>query len=125
MKYALEESTVLKICEIFTRYAQVEKVILYGSRAKGNYKNGSDIDLTLDGDESLNLDVLFKIIDDIDELYLPYTFDLSIFPDLRDQDVIDHIRRVGVIFYARKFPAYGVSKSSNSLFSGISAIEWP
>jgi len=41
MKHGLKESTTEEICEIFSRYPQVEKAILYGSRAKGNYKNGS------------------------------------------------------------------------------------
>lgn len=102
MKNGLTTSTVEKICEIFARYPQVDKAVLYGSRAKGNYKTGSDIDLTLDGDADLNMDILYKIIDDIDELYLPYSFDLSIFKDIRDPDVLDHIRRVGVVFYKRK-----------------------
>jgi len=102
MKYGLQESIVEQICAIFARYAQVERAVLYGSRAKGNYKTGSDIDLTLDGDASLNMGVLYKIIDDIDELYLPYSFDLSILRDIRDQDVLDHIRRVGVVFYKKK-----------------------
>jgi uncharacterized protein len=102
MKHGLKESTVLKICEIFTRYSQVEKAILYGSRAKGNYKTGSDIDLTLDGDAGLNMDILYRIMDNIDELYLPYSFDISILRDIQDPDMIEHIRRVGVVFYKRK-----------------------
>ena len=102
MKYRLKESTIEKIREIFTRHPQVEKAVLYGSRAKGNYKNGSDIDLTLDGGADLTMDILYRIMDDIDDLYLPYHFDLSILRDIRDQDVLDHIRRVGVVFYERQ-----------------------
>lgn len=102
MKYGLKESTTAKICEILNRYPQVDKAVLYGSRAKGNYKNGSDIDLTLDGGADLTMNVLYRIMDDIDDLYMPYSFDLSILKDIRDQDVLDHIRRVGVVFYERK-----------------------
>lgn len=79
----------------------MEKAILYGSRAKGNYKNGSDIDLTLHGGASLTLDVLYKIINELDDLLLPYTIDLSILNDIGDPDLIEHIQRVGVTFYAR------------------------
>jgi predicted nucleotidyltransferase len=46
MKFGLKDETIQKICDVFTRYPQVEKAILYGSRAKGNFHNGSDIDLT-------------------------------------------------------------------------------
>lgn len=98
MKYGLPQSTTQKICSVLSRYPRVEKAILYGSRAKGNYKNGSDIDLTLHGTE-LTLNVIYKILDDIDELLLPYTIDLSIFNDISDTDVSEHIQRVGVTFY--------------------------
>ena len=101
MKYGLPQFTIQKICAVLSRYPQVERAILYGSRAKGNYKNGSDIDLTLRGGADLTLNVIYKILDDLDELLLPYTIDLSIFDDISDSDVIEHIRRVGVTFYEK------------------------
>ncbi|MEO8355283.1 MAG: nucleotidyltransferase domain-containing protein [Chloroflexota bacterium] len=101
MKYGLPQSAVRKICAVLSRYPQVDKAILYGSRAKGNYKNGSDIDLTLSGGADLSLKVIYKILDDLDELLLPYTIDLSIFDQIDDPDVIEHIQRVGVTFYAK------------------------
>ena len=99
MKFGLQETTIAKICSVFVRYPQVEKVRIYGSRAKGNYRNGADIDLTLYGGNDLTMDVLYKIMSDIDDLLLPYTIDLSIFHDISDRDFIDHIKRVGVTFY--------------------------
>ena len=101
MKYGLPQATFQKICGILSRYPQVEQAILYGSRAKGNYKHGSDIDLTLLGSADLTLNVIFKILDDLDELFLPYTIDLSIFDDISDHDVIEHIQRVGIMFYEK------------------------
>jgi len=101
MKYGLSQSTIQKICAVLSRYPQVERAILYGSRAKGNYKRGSDIDLTLVGGANLTLNVVYKILDDLDELLLPYTIDLSIFNDISDPDVIEHIQRVGVTFYEK------------------------
>jgi predicted nucleotidyltransferase len=98
MKYGLSQSTIQKICAVLRRYPQVEKATLYGSRAKGNYKNGSDIDLTLHGPD-LSLNTVYKILDDLDELLLPYTIDLSIFNHISDPDVIGHIQRVGITFY--------------------------
>jgi predicted nucleotidyltransferase len=98
MKYGLPQSAVQKICAVLSRYPQVEKAILYGSRAKGTYKNGSDIDLTLRGAD-LSLNVIYKILVDLDELLLPYIIDLSIFNDIADPNVIEHIQRVGVTFY--------------------------
>ena len=88
LRFGLKEATIQKICAVLTRYPQVERAILYGSRAKGNYKNGSDIDLTLRGGADLTLRVLYRIMDEIDDLLLPYTIDLSIYADISDPDVI-------------------------------------
>jgi predicted nucleotidyltransferase len=100
-RFGLKESTIEKICVVFAGYPQVEKAILYGSRAKGNYKNGSDIDLTLDGGPDLTLNVLYRIMDELDDLLLPYMIDLSILASITDPDVVDHIQRVGIVFYEK------------------------
>lgn len=100
-RFGLPLETVEKITAVFTQYPQVERATLYGSRAKGNYKTGSDIDLTLHGDSDLTLSVVYRILDDLDDLLLPYTIDLSIFHDIADPDVVDHIQRVGAPFYER------------------------
>jgi predicted nucleotidyltransferase len=98
LRFGLKDSTIRKIRSVFARFPQVEKAVLYGSRAKGNYKNGSDIDLTLFG-KFLSLNIIYKISNELDDLLLPYTIDLSFFAGINDPDVIDHIRRVGVTFY--------------------------
>ena len=101
MKYGLPQSTFQKICGVLSDYPQVEQAILYGSRAKGNFNNGSDIDLTLRGGADLTLNVIYKILNGLDELLLPYTIDLSIFDHITDPDMIEHIQRVGVTFYEK------------------------
>lgn len=101
-RFGLKESTIEKIGAVLAHYPQVEKAVLYGSRAKGNYKHGSDIDLTLYGGEDLTLRVMYRIMDELDDLLLPYTIDLSIANHIDNPDLIEHIQRVGVIFYARE-----------------------
>jgi len=103
-RFGLKETVIEKLCGVFSGYPQVRKAVLYGSRAKGNYKNGSDIDLTLHGGDDLTSNILYKILDDIDDLLLPYTVDLSIYRTLNDPDFIDHIQRVGVTFYDKDEP---------------------
>ncbi len=98
MKYGLNEQIITQINSIFAHYPEVEQVILYGSRAKGTYKNGSDIDLTLKGNR-LDLAIINKISNDIDDLLLPYSFDISIFSQISNAGLVDHINRVGVVFY--------------------------
>lgn len=106
MKFGLSSFTIQQIRGVLHNYPQVEKATLYGSRAKGNYRNGSDIDLTLHGGSGLTLKVIYKILNDLDDLLLPYTIDLSIFDDIDNPDLIEHIERVGIPFYQSPPVAY-------------------
>jgi predicted nucleotidyltransferase len=101
MNHGLPDGTVEKIHSVLRLHPEVETAVLYGSRALGTFKNGSDIDLTLRGGDRLGHTALLRIMDELDELLLPYTIDLSIFADLRDADLLDHIRRAGVEVYRR------------------------
>lgn len=96
----LSASTVGAIRDVLARYPAVDQAVLYGSRAKGNFKTGSDIDLSLFG-KSLTTEMLFSIGDALDELLLPYSIDLSIFADIDHAPLREHIERVGLIFYRR------------------------
>lgn len=100
MKFGLREEIIQQINDVFSKYSQIEKAVLYGSRAKGNFKNGSDIDLTLKG-VGLNLSVINSLLNELDDLLLPYTFDVSIFNQISNVDLIEHIERVGKVFYAK------------------------
>jgi predicted nucleotidyltransferase len=101
MKYGLPEGTVDQICTVLARHPAVERAVLYGSRAKGNYKPGSDIDLTLYG-TGLTSAMCATIADALDDLLLPYSIDLSVFSDLKHAELEVHIQRVGVVFYERE-----------------------
>ena len=96
----LSEATIDKIRGVFAARPRVEKAILYGSRARGDFKKGSDIDLTLFGD-GLGHEDLLDLTDQLDELLLPYTIDLSIFDRLNHANLQEHITRLGVVFYER------------------------
>lgn len=97
MPYGLKDETIEKIRMVFSHYPEIEEAILYGSRAKGNYRRGSDIDITLKG-EKLNLTILNKVSLKLDDLLLPYTIDLSIYHHIKQEDLLGHIERVGVSF---------------------------
>jgi predicted nucleotidyltransferase len=101
LRFGLKETTIAKINGIFARYPEVEKAILYGSRAKGNYRVGSDIDLTLIGDETLSYNKLVRIETEIDDLLLPYKIDLSLYRQIENPDLLAHIDRVGKVFYSK------------------------
>lgn len=100
MPYGLNDKTIAKIISVFAAWQEIDKVILYGSRAKGNYRPGSDIDLTLVGD-ALTHSHLLKIANELDDLLLPYKIDLSLMRQIEDADLIEHITRVGLVFFER------------------------
>ncbi len=99
MKYGLKKETLKSIQNAIEHVPAIEKVVLYGSRAKGNYRIGSDIDITLFG-ENLTLDnSVYPLMDLLDELYIPYSFDISIFEHIDNKDLVEHIQRVGKTIY--------------------------
>lgn len=100
MRYGLSREVILEIKAVFAQFKEVDEAILYGSRAKGNFRSGSDVDLVLKG-EKLNLKLLNSISLVIDDLLLPYSFDLSIFHQISNKELIEHIERVGNNFYKR------------------------
>ena len=100
MRGGLTEEVWERLRQIFAQYAAIERVVLFGSRAKGMQKPFSDVDLALFG-EGLNRDMLCRLLLQIDDLLLPYEFGLCIFHSLENPDLIDHIRRVGIIVYQK------------------------
>ncbi len=101
MNFGLKGDTINNINSVFTKFPEIEEVILYGSRAKGNYREGSDIDITLKG-ELLTDDIRSKVSLDIDNLNTPYLFDISVFHLLESDSLIEHINRVGKQFYVKE-----------------------
>ena len=98
MQFGLKPEIVSRINGVLAAHPEIEQAVLYGSRAKGNYRAGSDIDLCLKGD-TLTLTQLLKIENELDDLLLPYKIDLSLLHALDSPELIDHIRRVGMVFY--------------------------
>jgi len=82
---------------IFAKFPSVVQVKLYGSRAKGSFKSGSDVDLVFIGD--ISHQELMTIDSLIDDLLTPYSYDLSIMSEITNADLIGHIERVGILLY--------------------------
>ena len=100
MKFGLNDKTLTSIRNVINHYENIDLAIIYGSRAKGNYRNGSDIDITLKGID-LKLKDILSLENEIDELMLPYKFDISIYEHIDNKDFLDHIDRVGKVFFIR------------------------
>ncbi|KOH43193.1 nucleotidyltransferase domain-containing protein [Sunxiuqinia dokdonensis] len=98
MPHGLNDSDIQLIREVLQQYPEVKQAILYGSRAKGNYRPASDIDLSLTGPK-LTIAHLLAIENQLDDLLLPYKIDLSLFHTIENPSLLDHINRVGILFY--------------------------
>lgn len=99
--FGLPSATLDTVRQILAAYPAVKKALIYGSRAKGTHRPGSDIDLTLIGD-AIQLNTLGRIAARLDESTIPYQVDLSIFELIEHAGLRDHIQRIGLLFYESK-----------------------
>jgi predicted nucleotidyltransferase len=100
-RFGLTDRDMQTIQVIFNKYPEVEEVHIFGSRAKGIHKNGSDIDLAV-MNQGVNENNLTKMRSDFEESSLPFKIDLINFPTLKHSGFIDHIKRVGITIYRKK-----------------------
>jgi len=106
----LKPELILQIQTALSQFSEIDSAILYGSRAKGNYRVGSDIDLTIKTKGEVDKDLLFQVIGAIENLELIYQFDISLFDQITNENLVEHINRVGVRFYnAKKFQTLRLS----------------
>ena len=102
MLFGLDNEDIEKIKVIFKTHPAVESVTVFGSRAMGSYKPGSDIDFAIKG--QLSISELLQLESELDDLLLPYTIDISLIDRINEPALINHIERVGKIFYNRLTP---------------------
>jgi predicted nucleotidyltransferase len=100
IQFGLKQEDIDKINDVFASYEGIDSVVIYGSRAKGNFKAGSNIDLTII-ENSLTFSELLEIENTLDDLLLPYKIDLSLKRKVSNVDLLSHIDRVGKLFYKR------------------------
>lgn len=98
--YGLPDHALAGIAAVLADFPQVEHAILHGSRARGNYRPGSDIDLCLEG-KGLTAPLLFKIAHALDNLLLPYKIDLCIHEQIDNPELLAQIERLGISLYRR------------------------
>lgn len=92
---AEDEISILKAT--FSRFDCIKKALLFGSRAMGNHKKGSDVDLALVG--TVDEDILFRVRDALDDSPLPYFFDVIVYDEIKNGDLKKHIDEYGRVIY--------------------------
>ncbi len=106
MEHGLSGKTLNTIRNILRSHPEVDVAILFGSRAKGTYRPGSDIDLSLVG-ANLSHQILLRIMSEFDDSSIPYLVDLSMFDQIGDAAVRSHIHRMGQILYQKETEVRG------------------
>lgn len=99
--YGLLERDIEFILKAFSNYSEIEEVIIFGSRAMGNYKKGSDVDLAIKG-KYIDRKVIIRLSDDLNENYpLPYFFDVVNYMDINNVELKQHIDEFGKLIYKK------------------------
>ncbi len=93
MKFGLSEEIYIKLKEIVNKYNNY-KFKIFGSRARGDYKNNSDIDIAIEG--NIDRKEKFNILDDFDKLDIPYTMDIVFIQDINKKEFLESIIKEGV-----------------------------
>lgn len=93
----LEPAELDLVRSVFRRHPEVKTATLFGSRAKGTHSERSDVDLVLTGE--LELLSTESISSELDELPLPYRFDVQPLESIQHRPLLDHIHRVGILIY--------------------------
>lgn len=102
MKFGLLEEDLSFITHSLTRYPEIEKAVVFGSRAVGNYKPGSDVDLAIMGAE-IGFDTVSSLHALLEELSpMPYFFDVVDYTHLEHRELKEHIDRVGHVIYQKQ-----------------------
>ncbi|RZK10409.1 MAG: hypothetical protein EOO43_20300, partial [Flavobacterium sp.] len=100
MKFGLEQNTIDNLTAVFEQFSKVDKAFIFGSRAKGNYRPDSDIDIAING-QDINTDEIIAMTIAFEEKGLPHKIDLLNYDTINEPALKDHIDRVGVELYRR------------------------
>lgn len=97
--FGLPDKTINELLNYFKQKKEIEKVVIYGSRAKGTYHNGSDIDFAIWIDNHKNIN---RILSELDDLPTPYKFDVTDYKTLNHEGMKNSIDKYGKLFYSDK-----------------------
>jgi predicted nucleotidyltransferase len=97
-RFGLDPRALRLIRGVFRMHAEVQEVRIYGSRSTGHFEKQSDVDLALWGDVDRAL--IARIMAELDELPLPYTFDVQAYDSINHEPLKRHIDEVSKVLYS-------------------------
>jgi type I restriction enzyme S subunit len=109
VRFGLSASQLLQVQEVLAKYPNITEAVIFGSRAMGNYKEASDVDIALKGE--VNASITQKVKAELEEnTLLPFFFDLISYPSINNPELVQHIDRYGVSIYRAKWNASALGK---------------
>lgn len=99
--YGLSEKNITELRGILASFPHIETAIIFGSRARGDYRRGSDIDLSLKGKDLTFTDIAW-LDAKLEDSYIPYFFDTNIYSTLRNKELQANIDRDGKVIYKKE-----------------------
>lgn len=100
MKFGLEQHIIDTFIEVFEANSNVDKAYVFGSRAKGNYRPDSDIDISVKG-QDLSTDDIIAMSVAFETKGITHKFDLINYNSIKEPALKEHIDRVGIELYSR------------------------
>lgn len=99
-KFGLSQKSLSEVIGVFRNYMEIDEAKLFGSRAMGNFKNGSDIDIAILGD-AISLSLILKLKNDFEESSLPYFVDIVNYNSISNPELKRHIDQNGITLYVK------------------------
>lgn len=101
-RFGIYEKSYSLILDTLSQYSDIDKALIFGSRTKGNFKKGSDIDIAVYGSKLNNKTVLDLSAALNERIPIPYFCDVVAPENLENQNLVEHINRLGIVFYEKK-----------------------
>ena len=101
-KFGLSQKSLSEVIGFFRNYMEIDEAKLFGSRAMGNFKNGSDIDIAILGD-AISLSLILKLKNDFEESSLPYFVDIVNYNSISNPELKRHIDQNGITLYVKSY----------------------
>lgn len=105
MNFGLSEKSYRILFDIIRKYIVSGSVVVYGSRAKGDFTDRSDIDIAIRDCSEINDAVVSRMTDEINESDFPYLADIRIYDEIKNNSLKEHIDRAGIVFYSKAIPS--------------------
>ena len=100
--FGLQESDIISIKYALENYPEIKEAYIFGSRAKGNYRKGSDVDIAVKGNNISFSDILTIAGYLNEDTFMPYHFDVLDYDSIQNQQLTEHIDRAGILFYKKQ-----------------------